>query len=451
MTAPASDTFSARLAEGLVALRASRFSAAVDARVRHCLLDWMAVAIAGAREPAAEIARQSVLAEGGTPRATVIGDARRTSASSAALLNAMAAHALDYDASTIWALSHATTPVIAAALALGEERDMSGGDLAAAIIVGIEATCVVSLATLRSTDARGFHQTGITGAFGAAAACGTLLGFDALRMRRTLGLAATQAAGLRAVFGSMGKTLNAGKPASDGLLAAKLIDAGFTAPDEAIEGVGGFAAAYGESFDPARPGREMAGRLGIESTVFKYHANCHGAHSTIDAIRALRARYGFEADAVRNVRVRVPGGLLRICGIAEPRDAHESQFSLAHAAALALAGESTGPGGFTAAKVADPRLGRLRKLVQAASFPGILPTESPVEVTVTLASQTLPTERCEALHFTDNNGLPDEESRLSQKCTELLEPILGGARSAVLLSRLQSFGPATRLRDLTEY
>jgi 2-methylcitrate dehydratase PrpD len=328
---------------------------------------------------------------------------------------------------------------------------MSGGDLAAAIVVGIEATCVIGLATLRSTDTRGFHQTGITGAFGAAAACGTLLGFDDLKMRRVLGIAATQAAGLRAVFGTMGKILNAGKPAGDGLLAAKLVDAGFSAPDEAIAEAGGFAAAFGENFDPQRPGHEMRGRLGIESTVYKYHANCQGTHSTIDAIRALRSQYGFGADAVRGIRVQVPAGLLGICGIAEPRDAHESQFSLAHAAALAAAGESTAPKGFTAAKVADARLRSLRQLVQVVPFPDSLPSESPVEITVTLASRVLPSLRADAHRFTADHELPDEATRLSQKGAELLQPILGVERSAALLSRLQSFRSAVRLRQLLEY
>jgi 2-methylcitrate dehydratase PrpD len=69
---------------------------------------------------------------------------------------------------------------------------------------------------------RGFHSTGTLGAFGAAAAAGLLLGLDEDQMTVALGLAGTQAAGLKAMFGTMAKPFHAGKAAANGVLAARL-------------------------------------------------------------------------------------------------------------------------------------------------------------------------------------------------------------------------------------
>jgi len=48
---------------------------------------------------------------------------------------------------------------------------------------------------------RGWHMTSTFGRFGAAVAAGKLLGLSLDQMKQAIGLAGTQAAGLRIVFG----------------------------------------------------------------------------------------------------------------------------------------------------------------------------------------------------------------------------------------------------------
>src|SRR5581483_9309085 len=104
--------------------------------------------------------------------------------------------------------------------------------------------------------------TGTVGTIGAAAGAGRLLGLDDEAMTRALGIATTQAAGLKVSFGSMGKPLHGGRSAAVGVASALLAERGFTGSPVAIEGPQGFAATQAAGFDPDRPDAVMQGRLG---------------------------------------------------------------------------------------------------------------------------------------------------------------------------------------------
>jgi 2-methylcitrate dehydratase PrpD len=68
---------------------------------------------------------------------------------------------------------------------------------------------------------------------------------------------------------------------------------------------------------------------------------------------------------VVSLEVTVERQYLDVCCISEPRTASEAKFSIAHMAALALAGRSTvSPETFTPAALADPELAVLRARVQ---------------------------------------------------------------------------------------
>src|SRR5688572_13676546 len=68
--------------------------------VKLKFLDTLGIAVRGAQEPAAKIARKVALAGGGRPVATLLGQAERTSLESAAFVNGVSAHALEYDDNT---------------------------------------------------------------------------------------------------------------------------------------------------------------------------------------------------------------------------------------------------------------------------------------------------------------------------------------------------------------
>jgi len=192
---------------------------AVEA-ARRAILDCLGVMLAGAVEPPARIIQRIAEAEGGAPLATVVGAGRRTGATWAALANGTAAHALDYDDTNFAMMGHPSAPVLSAALAAGELALADGRSLVHAFLLGFEVETTLAEVVNPPHYYRGWHATCTLGTLGAAAAAARLLGLDAAQTRVALGVAASQASGLKENFGTMTKPFHAGHAARSGVLAA---------------------------------------------------------------------------------------------------------------------------------------------------------------------------------------------------------------------------------------
>lgn len=360
----------ARLVEACRRVRYDDLPPDVVFVAKQCLLDWLGVTLAGSRQPLAVMLREEIAEEGGRPAATILGDGARVSVRQAALANGAASHALDYDDVHMAMSGHPTVPVAPALLALAEQRCASGRDVIAAFVAGIEMECRVGMMVMPGHYQVGFHATGTLGTFGAAAACAHLLGLDADQWRQALGIAGAQAAGLKAMFGTMCKPLHAGKAAANGLLAATLAARGFTSNPDVFEAAQGFAATQTATFSPERALAGLGEGFAVRDVLFKYHAACYGTHETIEGLARLRERHGIGPGDVEAVRLEVPPGHLAMCNIAEPGTALEGKFSLRFTAALALAGGDTTESGFTDERVHEPALVALRDRVTVAARAG---------------------------------------------------------------------------------
>jgi 2-methylcitrate dehydratase PrpD len=189
---------------------------------------------------------------------TVIGSSRKAPARFAAFVNGIGIHADDYDDTQLAVaedrvyglLTHPTAPALSAALALGEARGISGRDLMIAYHVGVEVECKIAEAIAPRHYEDGFHSTGTCGAIGAAAAAARVAGLDRTRTLRALGIAASEAGGLRENFGTMTKPFHAGRAAESGVVAADLASLGWTAAEQILEAPRGFFHAAGGGYDP---------------------------------------------------------------------------------------------------------------------------------------------------------------------------------------------------------
>src|SRR5579863_1221096 len=272
--------------------------ATVRALARQCVLDYYGVALAGAADPLAAILLDELAEAGGAAQASVIGHKARLPALSAALVNGAIGHALDYDDVNLAMPGHPSVAILPGLLALAEERHSSGREIIAAFVAGYETACRIGMALKPGHYDRGFHATGTVGAFGAAAACARLLGLDAEATAQALGIAGTQAAGLKSQFGTMCKPFHAGKAAQNGLLAARLAARGFSSRTDLIECVQGFAATHGPDFSPEGALAEPARGFHIYANLFKYHAACYMTHGPIECGRELREQHGFAPEAI---------------------------------------------------------------------------------------------------------------------------------------------------------
>jgi 2-methylcitrate dehydratase PrpD len=431
------------LAERVAALAFEDLPGDVVEIARQCLLDWLGVTLGGSREPGPRVLL-AVLPSGDPAderTVSVVGHERRLTALHAALVNGTASHALDFDDVNMSFVGHASVATLGAALALGEQLDADARTLLSAFVAGYETTCRIALAIGPEPYLHGHHSTGTVGTFGASAACARLLGLDAQATAVAFGIAASQAAGSKANFGTMTKPLHAGKACENGLLAAQLAAGGFTASPEAIEADRGFAALAGGGCDADAALADPPAGWHLRENLFKHHATCYFTHSTIEGIRALRDRDGIAADQVRSVTAHVGAVELGTCAIPEPATGLEVKFSLAHIAAMALLGRSTAV--ITDADAGDAEVIAMRSRValRGDGEPG-----SPTRVEVELADgRTLAAAEDVS---TPQRDLAAQRSRLLEKFSVLSVPVLGAERARALAQVVTGLSPQQPIREL---
>jgi 2-methylcitrate dehydratase PrpD len=418
----------------------------VRAWARQCVLDYVACALAGSQEDLTRILLAEMTEQGGAPAATVFGHTTRLPVLSAAIVNGAASHALDFDDVNLAMPGHPSVAILPALLALAEERGSSGADVLAAFIAGYELQCRIGRTVAPGHyDVLGFHATATIGSFGAAAACAHLMGLDADRLAIALGIAGTQAAGLKSMFGTMCKPLHAGKAAYHGLFAARLAARGFTSRDDVVECAQGFARTHSPDFRPERALDDPPGGWHIRHNLFKYHAACYLTHAPIEAARKLREQHGIAADQVARIRLRLDESCDRVCNIPAPRTGLEAKFSLRLTTAMGLAGVDTGRlSTYSEQTAADPVLIALRDKVDFDFRPGQAPT---------LAELRLETTGGDVFTAQHDAGVPAADvtaqgERLAEKFTSLVEPVLNEARTRELLEQIMNLDRAASLRGM---
>ena len=416
----------------------------VRAMGRRCILDGVACALAGRAEPVVRSVEAEALETGGTAEASLIGLGVQLPAGQAALVNGTAAHALDYDDVNIAIPGHPTTVVMPAVLAVAEAVNANGRDVLAAFVAGYEVACRVGLVLGPGHYDRGFHATATAGVIGAAAGCARLLRLSPAQAASALALAATQASGLKALFGNMGKPLHAGLAARNAVLAVRLAARGLDAGEDALEHAQGFAKAMSPDADPQRALDEPA-RFHILRNLFKYHAACYGTHAVIESAKALRSQHAFAPEDIRRVLLTVHPGNDKMCNIAAPRTSAEAKFSLRLNAAFGLLGvETSRLDAYSVARALDPRAVALRDRVEVR-FSDTLPM---MKAAVEVETNSGVTQS--ASH---DAGEPESDLRLQARKVEakfdaLVQPLLGADRAARLRSRILAIESEARISAL---
>lgn len=355
----------------------------IPERVRHeaarALLNWLGCAVGGCRHETVECALAAVQPFCGPPQAAVLGRTERVDILNAALLNGISSHVLDFDDTHAKAI-HPSAPVLPALLAYAEWRKITGAELVHAFVLGVEAEERVGLSVFPEHYEAGWHITGTAGVFGAAAAAGKLLGLDEQRMTWALGIAATQAAGLQEMFGTMCKSLHPGRAAQAGLTAALLAAQGFTSSEHAIEAPRGFARVASTRFDPAVITEGLGERFELLSNMYKPYACGLVVHAAIDGCIEIRREHGLAPDAIAAVELTVSPLVLKLTGKTSPQSGLEGKFSVYHAVAAALVHGAGGEAQFSDACVRDPRIVALRGRVSAREDSAIGRTEARVTI-----------------------------------------------------------------------
>lgn len=419
------------------------------------LLDYIGVTLAGSTEPAARLALQA-LGGPGTEPSVVFGTDRRLNALDAALVNGTASHALDFDDCNNTFGGHPSVPLLPALFALADEIGATGREFILAYVTGFEVETKIALGVHFHHYTKGWHPTATLGTFGSAAACSRLMGLDEARTATALAIAASLASGIKANFGTMVKPLHVGHCTRNGLYAAQLARAGFTAnADTVFEHKQGFFNVFnGEgTYDAARVLARWADPLDIvePGIAIKQYPCCGSTHSALDAMLSITREHSFRPDDVERIDVWTHPRRLEHTNRPAPKSALDAKFSVQYCLARAATDRRIMIEHFEGEAYRDPAVQRLLPRVHAAPygtdrFPADKHFGAEVHVH-TRDGATLTAKLEQPFGRTSANALPGE--RLKEKFENCSARVLGPDAIAGIHAAVERFEALSDIRAIT--
>lgn len=425
---------------------------AVQAASRLLLIDGIAVALAGAREAGPSRMATLTRAEQTAPVATVIGHGFASSPATAARVNGVAMHVLDYE--PMWnPPNHALSPMLPALLAAAERMEMNGAPpqgakLLTAIAKGVEAQGRLRVASGQiEPEALKFHPPGVVGPLATAAACAHLIGLDLEGQATAIAIAASSGAGLIANIGSMTKALHCGNAAMRGLEAADLAALGFTADRDPLGSPRGYGRAYfGDGFDPAAlvaPVR--VARLLDPGMAWKLFPSQFATHFVLSAALDCRAAIADPA-AIEAIDVVTP--VMAYINRPQPDSGLAGKFSIQYCAAVALLDGRVDMASYADTRRFAPDMEAMLKRVALRQDEGISGRldRMHVDIRVRLKDGTVVERRCTAPDGSWSRPVAPE--RIHAKARSLLVDRLSADSANAFWRCVGLPGPELRVREL---
>jgi aconitate decarboxylase len=414
-----------RLGEHVSALRFEDLPVQAVETVKRGMIDTVGVLLAGRDQPVVQLLLNSI---GGGEEATLLFGERRASSADAALVNATAGHALDYDDTALD--GHPSVVLTPVALAEGERVGASGKDLIAAYLAGYETWAELISRDADKHHGKGWHPTAVFGPIAAAAAASRISGMNSQLTTNALAIAASMAGGLVANFGSMAKPFQVGRASQSGIQAARLAAAGMTASPDALEHPSGFLAALSPK-----------GRVRLDDGIERWHILRHGLnikrypvcyalHRSIDAVLATEV----DPRDVETINVRIGKLQAAMLRHSSPQNGLDAKFSAQFAMAATLLRRRVGLAELTDEFVRSEPVQSLMRKVRVATTEDADPEEplfAPFDfVTLELAGgKTLKTREVRHAKGHARNPLSPEELRAKfDDCS--------GGQQAALFERL---------------
>jgi len=368
-TRAANEPATEQLAAYAAALAFEDLPRAALERAKHCLIDALACAIFGRQFPWSAMVLDEALAVGAGGPCRVPGVPGKTlQVPQAALALGAFAHAFEYDnLRKPGAGVHPGATVALPALAMADAVKASGRDLITAIVAGVEVMFRIGAATLHSPELVGFHAPGVTGPFGAAAACASLLHLTPRETANAFGIAGSLAGGLlafaKAGSGGMVKRLHLGRAAEGGVVAARLAQRGYEGPRNVLEGRYGVLESFCDDMDPALLTRGLGREFETERICFKRYP-CHvTAHVPVQLLRSFIETQGFGGDDIRAITIEASAKVISHHGERAPADLLLAQYSVPFCVALAAYHDPLDPGAFCDDVIHDARVRNLAQRV----------------------------------------------------------------------------------------
>jgi 2-methylcitrate dehydratase PrpD len=432
------------LADFAAGARLDTLSPAARERARWIIADCIPVIAAGMQQTEMKALVAKHLAQAGPGNAWVIGAGRRAAALDAALLNGTAGTWLELDEGNLFAKGHPGIQVVPAAVGAAQELAVTGSDLLLAVALGYELSSRISRAANIKLSV---HPHGTYGVIGAAIAAGKLRNFTAPQMLELINVASTMGMATSRqtlLDGATVRNIYTGHSGYMGLMAARLVECGFTGEIDSVSAI--YGKVLSDTFDPERVVAGLGTEWLIAQSYFKLHPIGRYAHSAIDALEALlHGVPGGRIDVNRIERIEVRAYMLAAM-LAEKNivSSFGARFSVPFALASILVHGKSGLASFDDAAVANPHVQALAQRVdlrEERSFTARYPAEQPVTVRIVMQDGAVHSGECVVTKGEPTN--PHKPEELTAKFFELGEPVWGKTTTQALfdgLMKLEEIG-----------
>lgn len=423
--------------------RLADLPAQVLERTRWIVADSLPVIAAGMQQPEMQALLKHRSSNG---QSSVFGTGKRADCLDAALLNGTAGTWLELNEGNLIAKGHPGIQVLPAALALAQESGASGAALLEATAVGYEVCSRISRAAQMKISV---HPHGTWGTLGAAVAAGRLKGFDERRMLQlinvstTMGMATSRQTLLE---GATVRNIFTGHAGYMGLMAARMVECGFTGEADSPAAIYGKVLADG--FDSAKAVEGLGRDWILAQGYFKLHPTGRYVHSAIDALEDALSRGKLDPARIERIEVRA----YRLAAMLKEKRVTSSfgaRFSVPFALATILHHGRSELAAFEQAAVDDPRIQALAARVEVEEDEGFTaryPAEQCVHLRIVMSGAQALEGRCTVTK--GEPGRPHRPEELEAKFMQLGAPLWGEPLARRLLGeclRLESLADVSRL------
>ena len=422
---------------------------AVDA-ARTVVLDTVGAMLAGSRLPENRNLARLAVKMSGVGVSTIVGHACQAGPMLASLANGTAGVALEMDEGNRLGGGHAAIHVIPPALAVAEEAGASGRQFLESVIAAYEVTSRVGTGTVVKSEV---HSHGTWGTVGAAVAAAKLMGLGVAETREAINIAASMSPAntwTPCIEGATVRNLYPGRSAMQGIMAANLVQCGFTGLKDAPADVYGSLLGNGFDADAVVEGLGVRGSLRIQQNYFKLHACCLYNHHALDGMQHIMRRGEFGASEVKSIDVVAPP-LATIMTDPAPPNMLAAKFSLPYALAASVTYGATDVTAFYPDRLLDEETLDLSQRVSVSADPemDLRRYDYPAaRVTVSLHDGRILSESVVAHHGDHRNpAAPDE---LREKFSFLAIDSLGEAGVQGVGETVGKLEELSDIRELTE-
>jgi 2-methylcitrate dehydratase PrpD len=451
MTAPPSFDYLDQLARFVALTPYEDIPAPVLARTKEILADTLPVIAWGMRTPQVAALADKQIASGSPGTSWVIGTGRTTNRVDAAMLNGIAGAWLDYDEGNFLANGHPGMQVIPAALAVAQERNLSGRELLATIALAYEVVARIGMATKIKLI---INPHGTFGVVGAALATARLTGLPAERLRDMASLAASSCVATNRhtmLDGATVRNWYAGHSGFMGQMAVRLAESGFSGPADGVHTT--FSLVLGDGFKREVAVERLGERWLLLEGYLKLYPTARYVHSAIDALQDAQAHSGtpIAPEDIERIDVRAYR-LAAYLANKTPKDWFGTRFSIPFALATLLIGGRSGLDAFSDEAVADARVMGLASRVEVAeeeSYSAVYPGEQRVDVRIRMRDGQVHEGHC--VITSGEPTRPHDPAALEHKYRTLAEPLWGARRAAQLREALMHIEDCANVRTLTDF